>query len=162
VTRSTGNFALIFSGNSEYPFLSPTPEYREGELLEYKWHIKNYGLTPAYQVSARTDIIFAASTLEELPDSSAGDRGTFVLAPGASTYVSTEQLPSRLSKQDIQELARGVKRISFRGRIDYVDAFGSAHFSTMCIDIELVQGRPGSNVYGEQLISCAGGRVQAD
>jgi hypothetical protein len=152
--------AYVF-GNSEYPFSSPTPQLREGELLRYKWHIKNYGLTPAYRVLARAEIFFAASTPEELPELIAPDTDTFVLAPGATTYVSSPD-PYRLSKRDSQDLAKGVKRVSFRGRIDYADTFGSHHFSTMCIDIEMVQEPPGSKAFVDQLMSCSGGRTQAD
>lgn len=83
--------------------------------------IKNYGKTPAYEISVSMNMECGDALPADAPERAAGPMGH--LGPGADLTVVTE-LGRPLTVPELNAITRRDRHLFVYGRIRYVDAFG--------------------------------------
>jgi hypothetical protein len=138
-----------------YVFVDPlTSLNRSGDdILPSEINFKNYGVTPAFQISFKVGVGFTTVPIPSDYDFSWKNPRTkqtttsFALPPN-SNGVAGLNLRSEITKPAIeQSISAGYSLILF-GTIEYLDMFEEKHFSNFCIVWDFRAG--GQNVQCER------------
>jgi hypothetical protein len=107
--------------------------------------LKNFGQTPAHDLTIWTSVEVAADPLHEKPAAPAGRADTRgPLAPGST--VQTLDSPSRIiTAQEIADVQNGRAGFYVFGRARYYDVFGRSHITDFC---SIYGGRDGCHPAG--------------
>lgn len=119
---------------------------KAGATPEFTIDIRNVGLTPAREVVVRLKVTVADfPLLSPLADECIDQHTSRMVLFPKDRFNYTGKMNEPLTKQDVAAINQedASRRLCIQGRIDYVDAFGYEHWTTLLVLSTYINGSPG-------------------